>query len=203
MNKNFTEIYKNQNNYKVCACLLGDKSTKRIEIGIVIVDPVGGMTEVIKIKKSKIGNNTFNFLLDYEGDFGKDDINNIKRKLQISYSKLKLIDNSTKSGLNKILYELCKYVHDHQGKNDISITAGYCNIPSDIFDGVVKGIDDGYTGLEVKKDFKIKLDILQVNSGRPYDYAMTNKEGVQYRVIRFKDIKSTVDDSYGGVINGN
>lgn len=206
MNKNFLNIYTNNNGYSVLVGQLHDKGTKRIEMSILIQDPQGGFSEPIYVKKSRfLGKNTFDFFIDYEGDFDCEDIRIIFYEIQKHFDNntLPVINNSTKLSPKEVYMELSNYAHEHDGIENISITNGYCNIPTKIFNSVVNELDMGYTAIEVKKMFKVVLDVLRTNSNRPYGYAMTSEEGEQYRVVSFKDVSATATQIYGGGTNVN
>jgi hypothetical protein len=182
------EIYKNGKGYFILACYLSDQVTMRQEVGLFIETPDESISEVIRLKKSRIisSNTSLDFLLDMQGDFDKKDIDAIHAHLLESLDKLPVVCDDRKVPFNEVYRELCNYAREYQQEDLITIQDGYCNIDSKKFRSIVAEMDFGYNKLEIIRTMKIR-GLLRINKNRSYDWAMTDKDGNTYRAISFKD----------------
>ncbi len=184
MNKNFfetaTEIYKNKKEYKVLAVRLVDKSSMNQSIGLVVESSDGRWSEIKRVKKSGLkSGNILNFLLDMEGSFDFEDVNNTRSRLIEKYSALEELDVTEKVDIQTIIKEIIQYAKE---RLQLHTDEGYIDIEKKKFQEMVSEQDWGYSKLELLKVLKA-YGILRANKGRNYDWALTNEDGYQYRVI--------------------
>lgn len=180
-------IYTNQWGFSVLACRLCDHGMKKQGTGIFVQSPDGSISDMSRIKKSQfLKRNTFDFLLDVDGDFDKHDIDCVRKIALHLFKEMPERDVSSKVPIELVYKDLCEYVDGNQKNDIITVSDGYCNVATEVFKRIVKENDYGYTGLEIQKLFKV-LGLLRVNKGRMYDWAMTDKDGSQYRTISFQN----------------
>lgn len=177
-------IHENEIGYKVWACKLLDKTTKQFVYGFYVQAPEGSLSEVIKRKRSKIeANCSFDWLMDYEGDFKAEDIRKVEHCFKIHEDKLPIVDVSSKLPFEAIYEGLCQYAERRQDQEGISIENGYCNIDVHSFKEALIELDTGYSLLEVKKQLR-QYGLLRTDSNRMYDRNVTNKVDGQSKVFR-------------------
>lgn len=183
--ENLTEVYTHSWGYKVLACMLIDKGTMQKRLGMFVEDDKGNLSNMIPLKNSRLKKkDALNFLLDYEGDFDLADCLNVRNCLQDKIKNLKQVEADEKIPFKQVYKELCIFGKDNEKEDIITIKDGYCSIDKAKFKQFVDKSQFGYSGLEVQKMLKV-VGLLRINANRPYDYAMTDKDGNQYRTISF------------------
>jgi hypothetical protein len=209
LKNNATFVYTNSWGYNVYMFIAKDHGTMRRSIGIFIESPSGNPSIPTFLKRSQIlkSKNCFDFFFDLDGDFEKLDVDNIKAAVMQNLNNLKVVDLSTKLSIEDVYTELCDYVSVNDGNGTVSISNGYCNIDTKAFDGILKELQFGYTRLEILRALKI-MGNMRTNSNRPYDWMLTDANGIPYRVYSFKlppavsstSAASTAEEMYRGDI---
>lgn len=196
MDMNAKLIYTTDWEYKVYLTGLTDMAAMKQTIGFLIKDPDENTSNVHTIKKSKLftSKSAFDFFFDFVGGFDRNDIDTIKANVMDQLKNIHYIDVSEKVTIDEAHMRLCKYVRDHEVEDNVFVDdEGYCNIEyTDKFPSVIKDLELGYKRLELLKMLKI-LELLKTNEGRVYDYRRYDKDGNDYRVVRFKNI--TVEET--------
>lgn len=182
----YVHIVDNAEKCRVNGFILFDETTKSKEIGVLLAYPDNSCSEIIKIKVSKLrGKNTFDFLMDYEGDFDLFAINKVKELTLEKVNGFPTLINTSKTSLICVYEELCKYASNNLRDDEIIEKDGYYCIESKLFKSLITELDFGYTPLEVKKYLKLSK-LLKVNSNRAYDYNVTKEGGITYKSVCFK-----------------
>lgn len=188
-------LHTNAWDYKIRACWLLDNTTKQIAYGFFVQLPDGSLSDRIVLKKSKLkSKNALDWLLDYDGDFKKDDIDKVAWELFDKGDKLPIMETSSKLPIDEVYRQLCEYVEGNEIEDIISIKDGYCNIEVNEFKKIVEEQDFGYKVLELKKALK-EYGLLRINKGRAYDYNMTDKDKNTYKTISFKYVAVSKEET--------
>ena len=191
--KNTTCIHINAWDYKVLACKLADSTTQQTSYGFYVQTPEGEVSDRVMVKRSKFkGKNAMDWILDYQGDFDREDVDKMKNEFMKKHQALPVMDISSKLPIDEVYRELCEYAANNQIDDIVTIKSGYCNIEVKEFQKIVEHLDFGYKVLEIKKAFK-ELGLLRVNKGRPYDFNITDKDGNQYKTISFKFVMELLE----------
>lgn len=112
-----TKIYTNKLGYKVYIKFVVDVTSKRQSYILHIVDPDGGVSERIVLKRSALQTNKscLNRLMDYEGDFEKEDIVAIYMKIQLKTQEMqkKAVKVSEKIPFDVVYKLICDYIREN------------------------------------------------------------------------------------------
>lgn len=172
-----TLIYTNKLGYKVYIKFVVDISSKRQAYALYIEDPKGEISEKIVLKRSALLTNKscLNRLMDYEGEFDKDDIIAIYTEIQL---KLQELQKNAVKVYERIpfseVYELvCEYIREKSSDDSckeifIEKNQGYIETPylgkviSDL------GLYD-YKRKELQSMFA-ECGLLVCSPNRSYDY---------------------------------
>lgn len=168
-----------------------------IQFGFQIVSVEGSSKKpvvgepIFRKREQLLSKNGFNFIYNLDGEFSFDNIAKARlefQKVQLQMDKLEISD---KCSFQDVYQGLFKYADEHREEKDLfTITndngCWYANMPTkDVFEKVLEELDTGWKALEVKRMLK-RLGLLRVNQNRPYDYAMYDDNGFQYRVISIR-----------------
>lgn len=188
-------LHTNAWDYKVLACKLLDNTTKQMAYGLFVQLPDGSLSDRVVLKKSKLkSKNAIDWLIDYIGDFKKDDIDKVIWELFDKGDKLPIMETSSKLPIDEVYRQLCEYVEGNEIEDIISIKDGYCNIEVNEFKKIVEEQDFGYKVLELKKALK-EYGLLRINKGRAYDYNMTDKDKNTYKTISIKYVAVSKEET--------
>lgn len=182
-------IYQNAWEYKLHACKMVEGTTKKMRYSFWIETPEGEFSEAVTVSLAKCMNKTaFEWLYDYEGGFIRDDVLAVRLAFKRYDTYAKAHSVFDRVDIDLVYQELCEIAESKLEDEVITIRDGYYNIAVKEFKKLVAELDCDYKALEIKKKFK-ELGILRVNSGRAYDYTMTDKDGSPYKVISIKKIE--------------
>lgn len=178
MNRLGKKVFEHDFGDAVYAVVLSDKSSKKLSVNIYVLYKDGTMSEIITIPRKDIytKKNCFDFFLDMEGDFGRDDIDKIKMGV-IGVLKE---DNCRESvQARATIEELHQSISDYirqaakplsdKGENEIFIRDNYGFMKTEslkIYEINYKGL--GYKHFEILRNLKI-MGALQPANNRSYD----------------------------------
>lgn len=176
-------ILKNSWDYKVYGALSCEKSSTKMSVDIYIVSPDGEMSQLYSIKKSALTKkNTFDFILDLDGDFARDDVDKIKNSVVELFKKVrdpeKIVATQTKATVLELYQAVSDFIRENEedlGDNpdaEYFIKDGYgYMLTTKMNEFLAENKELGYKKLEVLKTLKY-MGALHPSASRPYDTAV-------------------------------
>lgn len=170
-------IYTNNLGYEVYINSFTDMASKRQSYNLHIVDPEGGVSEKIVLKRSAFLTNKscLNCLLDYEGEFGKEDIIQIYMNIQNGMHKLQKSSFKVyeKVPFNKVYELVCEYIREKSTDNtckEIFIEGNRGYIETPYIGKMISDIDLYDYKRKELLSMLAEYDLLVCSPNRSYDY---------------------------------
>lgn len=172
------EILLSDFGHAVYAVVMSDKSSKKLSIDIYVLYADGTMSDIITIPRKDIftKKNCFDFFYEMEGEFGRDEIDSIKNRindlLRKSDSKESVQGRAT---IEEIHQSISDYIRlnekpvSESSENSVFLKDGYGFMNAEAMKKFEKEYKDlGYKHLEIFRRLKI-MGALQPANGRSYD----------------------------------
>lgn len=178
MKKLGTLIHTNSWDYKVYTVIMRDMSSSRVSVELYTVSPDGKMSDIITLPKQHIytKKNCFDFFLDLDGDFARDDIDKIKMAVVNQIKDESGMESTQgKATMREIYLAVRQFIDlnkEELGDNPsapVFVRGNFGYIHTGYMPEFVKQNNElGYKRLEILKRLKI-MGALKNGGKRPYD----------------------------------
>lgn len=186
MNNLGTLLYTSTKGYKLYGLMTRDVSSTRVSGELYTISPKGEMSDLITVRKKDTftKKDFMDFLLDYAGDFTRDDIDKISVKVKELFAGNDITEIQGKQTLNEMLCTIRNQIRKISKDSDNSLfqdvfienNAGY--IKTKAFSDFCRQCEDlDFKRLEVLKRLKI-MGALKPGVNRTYDTSKKIKGNV-------------------------
>lgn len=200
------KVYTNAWGYEIYVAIFRDLSSKRVSIEIYIVSPDGSMSTLIPIKRQALlKNNACDFLMNYEGDFTRDDCIAVANELKSLLNQGKEYSTEYTKATPKELHNvISNFIRDNaeeledNPKAECFIKDGFGYMKTTKMDVFIKSEKDniGYSKrVEILKLLKV-MGVLLNAPNRPYDTLVSIKgEKIHYfKIVMAEEMKEEQAD---------
>ena len=194
MNRLGKEVFVSDFEDAVYAVVMSDRSSKKLSVNIYVLYADGTMSDIITIPRKDIytKKNCFDFFLDMEGDFGRDEIDRIKMGVIGVLNKEDCRESvQARATIEELHQSISDYIRQaakplsDEGENEIFIKGNFGFMKTEnlkMYEMNYKGL--GYKHFEILRNLKI-MGALQPAKDRSYD-TLVSVNGKKKRYLKIE-----------------